>query len=198
MNKDKCSICRKFGTKLFLKGQRCLTPKCSLTRRNYPPGIGGPKAKSVRRSEYGHELVEKQKAKAEYGMRERQFSRTFKKAAKDKESTGEELLRLLELRLDNVVYRLGWAASRAQARQTVLHRKIKVNNRIVNIPSMVVKPKDILTPVDKSAVNFAKITPPKWLKQDAKELKGEVLDTPKREEIESDIDVQLIIEFYSR
>lgn len=198
MNKDKCSVCRKFGTKLFLKGQRCLTPKCSVTRRNYPPGFGGPKAKSVRRSEYGHELVEKQKAKAEYGMREKQFSRMFQKAAKARQSTGEELLRLLELRLDNVVYRLGWAASRAQARQTVLHRKILVNNRIVNIPSMILKPKDVLTPVAKTAINQAKITSPKWLKQDIKELKGEVLNLPKREEIESDIDEQLIIEFYSR
>lgn len=193
---DKCRQCRKFGAKLFLKGSRCTSPNCSLTRRNYQPGAHGAKGAS-RKSEYGIQLLEKQKAKAEYGLRERQFVKIFKNAMRAKENTGEELLRLLELRLDNIVYRLGWASSRSEARQLVGHRKIKLNGKIVNIPSIFLKSQDKISSV--SAANKQnKVNSPKWLNADLKKLEAEVLHIPSRAEIETDIDEQLIIEFYSR
>ena len=195
---DKCRLCRRFGTKIFLKGERCLSPKCAVTRRNYPPGVQGAKNRKIRRSEYGTQLLEKQKAKAEYGLRERQFANIFNKAVRKKDATGEELLRLLEMRLDNIIYRLGWASSRAQARQLVLHRKINVNDKIVNIPSIVLKPKDIIIPKEKKDIKPIKMTLPKWIKLEAKALKAEIVKIPERKEIETDIDDQLIIEFYSR
>ena len=198
MDNNQCRQCRKFGTKLFLKGERCLSPKCAFTRRNYAPGSRGAKVRPPRRSEYGIQLLEKQKAKIEYGLRERQFSKIFKNASKSKTATGAELLKLLETRLDNVVYRLGWAASRPEARQLVLHRKIKLNDKIANIPSITLKPKDIVFPKDKSSIKPIKAIVPKWLKLNTKELKAEILRLPERNEIESDIDEQLIIEFYSR
>lgn len=195
---NQCRECRKHGTKLFLKGSRCLSPKCAITKRNYAPGSGGPKKRVRRKSEYGLELEEKQKAKVEYGLRERQFAKTFKLASRARVATGEELLKLLELRLDNVVYRLGWASSRPQARQLVLHRKIKVNDRIVNIPSAILRTGDTLEPISKTAIFVQKTVMPKWLKLDSKALRAEVIKLPVRSEIESDIDEQLIIEFYSR
>lgn len=195
---DKCRKCRKFGTKLFLKGSRCTSPNCSFTRRNYRPGAHGSKKTSPRKSEYGLQLIEKQKAKAEYGLREKQFVRFFQKASKSKVATGEELISLLELRFDNVVYRLGLAQSRAQARQIIAHRKLKLNERIVNIPSVILKPKDKISPINKEVVKPVKTTIPKWLKLDPKTLSGEVLRKPLRSEIETDIDEQLVIEFYSR
>lgn len=195
---DKCTKCRKFGVKLFLKGARCTSPKCPFTRRNYQPGAHGGKKRAPRKSEYGIQLLEKQKAKAEYGLREREFSKIFREASRSKESTGEELLRLLELRLDNIIYRLGWAASRASARQLVGHRKIMVNERVANIPSMVLEPKDKITPKGKEAVKPDKIGVPKWLKLEPKKMEAEILRQPSREEIETDLDEQLIIEFYSR
>lgn len=197
-NNDKCRQCRRFGTKLFLKGSRCLTPKCSVTRRTYGPGLQGAKGKMSRKSEYGLELQEKQKAKIEYNLRERSFAKIFNQAARAKTTTGEELLKLLEMRLDNVVYRLGWASSRKQARQLVLHRKIKLNDRIVNIGSITLKAKDKIAPVTKAAIFPVKAVVPGWLKLDEKKFIAEVVNEPKREEIESDIDEQLIIEFYSR
>lgn len=195
---NQCRQCRKFGTKLFLKGARCLSPKCALTRRNYAPGGQGPKNRAPRRSEYGTQLFEKQKAKTEYGLRERQFIKIFKTASRSKTATGAELLKLLEVRLDNIVYRLGWASSRAQARQLIVHRKIKLNDKIVNIPSIVLKPKDIILPKDKDSIFPQKTVIPKWLKLDIKEQKAEILRLPDRLEIESDINEQLITEFYSR
>jgi len=195
---DKCTKCRKFGVKLFLKGDRCNSPKCAITRRNYRPGAHGPKQGNLRKSEYGLQLLEKQKMKAEYGLRERQFVNIFHKAAKSRTNTAHELFKILEMRLDNIVYRLGWAASRAQARQFVNHRKFKLNEKIVNIPSTVLKPKDIITPVNKDFIKPVKVNIPQWIKVDAKDLKAEILDYPKLEEIETDIDSQLIIEFYSR
>lgn len=191
-----CAKCRKFGVKLFLKGNRCLLPKCALTRRNYQPGQHGPKNLPSRKSEYGHQLFEKQKAKAEYGLREKQFAKTFKKASKSRQATGEELLKLLETRFDNIVYRLGWAKSRSQARQMVSHKYFTVNNKIVNIPSMLLEIKDIIKPKKKIEIN--KTTLPKWLKTDAKNTQAEIIRLPAREEIETDLDEQLIIEFYSR
>jgi small subunit ribosomal protein S4 len=194
---DKCSKCRKFGAKLFLKGERCLTPKCAFTRRNYQPGAHGARSSS-RKSEYGLQLFEKQKAKAEYGLREREFAKIFRQASKSKANTGVELLRLLEMRLDNIVYKLGWAASRMQARQVTSHRKIKVNDRIVNIPSIVLKPKDKITPAKTGAISPNKVTLPKYLKANVKAMSAEVLRQPERSEIESDLDEQKILEFYSR
>ena len=193
-----CRKCRKFGNKLFLKGERCLSPKCSFTRRNYAPGSQGVKGKTVRRSEFGVQLREKQKAKAEYGLREGQFSRFFSDASRAQTATGEELLSLLERRLDNVVYRLGWATSRNQARQFVLHRKIKLNDKIVNIPSVVVKKNDVIEPARKNFLNPQKTTLPSWLKLDAKALQGKVVQMPAREDIETGIDEQLIVEYYNR
>ncbi len=195
---DKCTKCRKFGVKLFLKGDRCSSPKCAITRRNYRPGAHGPKQMNLRKSEYGLQLLEKQKMKSEYGLREKQFANTFQKAAKSRTNTGEELFRILEMRFDNVIYRLGWAVSRAQARQFVGHRHFKVNDKIANIPSKVLKPKDEITPGDKDFIKPAKVNIPKWLKVDQKQFKAEVIDRPKIDEIETDIDSQLIIEFYSR
>ncbi len=195
---DKCTKCRKFGTKLFLKGDRCNTPNCAVTRRNYQPGAHGTKRTTSRKSEYGLQLLEKQKAKAEYGLREKQFANTFKKAAKSAQNTGEELFRLLETRLDSIVYHLGWAVSRAQARQEVLHRKIKLNGKIINIPSANLKVGDKLTPVSKEVINLTKVKAPAWLKVDEKALSAEVMALPTQEEIDTDIDSQLIIEFYSR
>lgn len=198
MEQNKCRQCRKFSTKLFLKGERCLSPKCAMVKRNYAPGGQGAKSRPPRKSEYGLQLFEKQKAKAEYGLRERQFVNIFKKAARLKTATGFELLKFLEIRLDNIVYRLGWASSRAQARQLVLHRKIKLNDKIVNIPSIVLKEKDKISPKDKKDLLPNKTVVPKWLKLNAKELVSEVLRMPDRTEISSDIDAQLITEFYSR
>lgn len=195
---DPCSKCRKFGAKLFLKGERCISPKCSFTRRNYQPGAKPNKKGISRKSEYGTQLQEKQKAKAEYGLREREFAKIFREASRSRENTGEELLRSLELRLDNVVYRLGWAPSRIAARQLVTHRKVKLNNKIANIPSIKLRQKDNLLPIKKEVIQPNKVTPPKWLKLDAKNLSAEVVRIPPREEIESDLDEQLIIEFYSR
>lgn len=192
--KKSCRTCRKFGTKLFLKGERCLGPKCSFTRRNYGPGMQGAKGKVRRKSEYALELLEKQKAKQEYGLREKQFVRFFRLASRGA-NTGEKLLILLEMRLDNVVYRLGWAPSRSSARQLVLHRKIKLNNKIANIPSMLVKPEDNITPSGK-IVNEIKAVVPGWLKATAN--KAEVLDVPQRKNLETDIDEEKILEFYSR
>jgi small subunit ribosomal protein S4 len=191
-----CTICRKFGVKLFLKGSRCTSPKCALTRRNYKPGQHGPKGGKQRQSEYGIQLAEKQKAKAEYGMREKQFRRIFKTASKSRQNTGEELLKLLETRLDNIVYRLGWATSRSQAKQLVTHNNFKVNGKVVNIPSANLKEKDVITLNKKISLNKTNI--PKWLKLETKTSQAQVLRQPTREEIESDLDEQLIIEFYSR
>jgi len=198
MAMDKCTKCRKFGTKLFLKGDRCNTPNCALTRRNYKPGAHGAKKSNSRKSEYGLQLVEKQKAKAEYGLREKQFSNIFKRASKSRENTGEELFRLLEMRLDNLIYRIGWGVSRSQARQIVLHRKIQINGKINNIPSTTLKTSDVVTPVSKEVIKPTKITAPAWVNLDDKKLSCEIKNLPNRDEIDTDIDDQLIIEFYSR
>lgn len=195
---DKCRQCRKFGEKLFLKGDRCLSVKCALTKRNYPPGAHADKRRT-KKSEYGLQLQEKQKAKAEYGLRERQFSLVYKKAARSRGATGEEMLKILESRLDNIVYRLGWAGSRHQARQLVNHGHIKVNEKLVDIASFQVKPKDVIEPrhteiIEKTQVE--KATVPEWLK--VKAMRAEVVNLPTREEIDTPINEQLVVEFYSR
>ncbi len=204
MENENCRQCRKSGEKLFLKGERCLSPKCTLTRRSNAPGAavlkGGQSARRVKKSEYGLQLQEKQKAKSEYGLRERQFRTYYEKAAKTKGATGELILQNLELRLDNVVYRLGWGKSRSQARQLVSHAHIEVNNKVINIPSFQLKAKDVVEPADEIVKSAAteKNNPPSWIKLDKKNFKAEVIKLPLREEIDTPVDEQLIVEYYSR
>lgn len=204
MENENCRQCRKFSEKLFLKGERCLSPKCTLTRRSNAPGAaalkGSQSARRIKKSEYGLQLQEKQKAKSEYGLRERQFRTYYEKAAETKGATGEIILKQLELRLDNVVYRLGWGKSRSEARQLVNHGHAKVNGKVVDIPSYQLKAKDIIEPVDetiKSRVN-EKQNPPTWIKLDKKNFKAEVIKLPQRAEIDTPVDEQLIVEYYSR
>jgi small subunit ribosomal protein S4 len=191
-----CKECRRAGDKLFLKGDRCLSPKCAITRR-VSAQSGKKQSRFSKKSEYGLQLAEKQKAKAEYGLREKQFRNTFVKSAKSKKISS--LLQGLELRLDNVVYRSGWAHSRQQARQLVTHGHVKVNDHLVDIPSYEVKIKDVVEPLNKDLIaktSLAKATNPNWIKV-AKD-KAEIVALPEREEIDSSIDEQLIVEYYSR
>lgn len=195
---ESCLKCRKFNDKLFLKGERCFSPKCAVSRRQ--AATTGTRGKRFsKKSEYGIQLAEKQKAKAGYGLRERQFRATFMKATKSKEATGEVLLQYLEMRLDNVIYRSGWAQSRAQARQIVNHGHITVNGKKVDIPSYQVKIKDIIetnNPELIKKVQIEKANAPKWIK--AKETKIEIIAIPAREDIDTSVDEQLIVEYYSR
>jgi len=191
-----CKLCRREGEKLFLKGEKCLSPKCPLVRRSYPPGQHGSRPKKL--SDYGAQLREKQKAKRMYGVNETQFKNYYEKAARLSGDTANLFLSFLERRLDNTVYRLGLATSRSQARQLISHRHVTVNGRKVNIPSYLVKPKDIIK-ID----NFPSKLPkemiiPSWLKLDKDKKQGIVLQLPNKEEIETDIDLAQIIEFYSR
>jgi len=200
-----CRLCRREGQKLFLKGDRCYTDKCAADRRPYPPGQHGQGR--TKTSEYGLQLREKQKAKRYYGILESQFQGYYNVAAKKKGKTGENMLALLESRLDNVIYRLGFAMSRAEARQLVLHGHFQVNGRKVNIPSFLVKPGMIITLKEKSR-NLDKLKsvieanafrqPPNWLDYDANAMVAKVLAIPQREDIDIPIEEQLIVEFYSK
>ncbi len=199
----KCKQCRREGLKLFLKGERCLTEKCAIERRSYPPGEHG--RGRIKQSEYLLQLREKQKARRYYGLLETQFRNTYEKASRQGGVTGENLLRLLETRLDNVVYRLGFAASRAQARQLVRHGHFSVNGRRVNIPSFGVKPEDVVTLKGSSAAEqvirdatdlTASVAP--WLQADHEGLTGKVLKWPERAEIDTPVQEQLIVELYSK
>ena len=199
----KCRICRREGMKLFLKGERCLTEKCSVERRSYPPGDHG--RGRIKQSEYLLQLREKQKARRYYGLLEKQFRTYYTKAAKGSGLTGEELLRMLETRLDNVIYRLGFAASRAQARQLVRHGHFQVNGRRVNIPSYQVRPDDVINlrqgstaeQVVRDATDLtASVTP--WLQADHDGLTGKVLKQPERGDIDAPVQEQLIVELYSK
>jgi len=199
----KCRACRREGMKLFLKGERCLTEKCAVERRSYPPGEHG--RGRIKQSEYLLQLREKQKARRYYGILEKQFRGYYNKAAKRSGITGEELLRMLELRLDNVVYRLGFAASRAQARQIIRHGHFQVNGRRVNIPSYQVRPDDIVSMKAGSAAEqvirdatdlTASVAP--WLQADHDNLTGKVLKLPERTEIDTPVQEQLIVELYSK
>lgn len=199
----KCRLCRREGAKLFLKAERCLGNKCPLEKKGaLPPGQHGQKGRK-KMSEYGLRLREKQKAKRIYGVLEKQFKHYFEMAAKKKEATGEALLVFLERRLDNVLYRLGFAPSRIVARQIISHKHVFVNGKKINIVSYLVKPEDTISlsskamemPIIKKILE-SKIKPPAWL--DKKAAVGKVLRYPKREEIENDINEQLIVEFYSR
>jgi small subunit ribosomal protein S4 len=191
--------------KLFLKGERCFTPKCAVERRPTPPGDHGQRRRKV--SEYGEHLKEKQKARAIYGVLERQFRKHFVEAQRRPGATGENMLRLLETRLDNVVYRLGFADSRNQARQLVTHGHIQVNGRRTDIASSLVRPGDVVSVSPRArqteyfkivGETLEKKTVPRWLELDPVQLSGKVLDNPSRQEIETNVNEQLIVEFYSR
>ena len=200
-----CKLCRREGQKLFLNGERCYTDKCSVARRAYVPGQHGQDRK--KNSEYGIQLRAKQKTRRYYGVLERQFSNYFDIAASRPGMTGENLLRLLETRLDNVVYRLGFADSHAQARQLVLHGHFTVNGRKVNISSFRVKANDVVAYKDssrgkdaiKAIVEANASRPvPKWLESDRTNFKGTVLALPNREDIDFDVEEHLIVEYYSK
>jgi len=203
-----CKLCRREGQKLFLKGERCLSPKCAIERRNYPPGEHGKKATFRRKvSDYGMQLREKQKARRIYGVMERQFRRYFREATRLPGLTGAMLLAMLERRLDNVVYRMGFADSRAQARQLVLHGHFDVNGRKTDVPSFNVNVGDVVTVRESSrgSVYFKDRTQimedsriPAWLSIDLAGMRGSVVNEPSREDIEIPLNEQLIVEYYSR
>jgi small subunit ribosomal protein S4 len=201
-----CRICRRAGMKLFLKGERCFGPKCGVERRAYPPGATAS-ARRRKQSEYGLQLREKQKARSIYGVLETQFRKHFAEAERLPGVTGENLLRILECRLDNVVYRLGFGDSRAQARQLVRHGHFFVNGRRTDIPSALLKANDRLEVAPGSRENeyfklqrgaLTKKNVPRWLELDAAGLRGRVLSAPGRDDIDTSINEQLVVEFYSR
>jgi len=201
----KCRLCRREGIKLFLKGERCLTEKCAIERRSYPPGEHG--RGRIKQSEYLLQLREKQKARRYYGLLERQFRNTYEKATRGTGSPGENLLRMLETRLDNVVYRLGFAGSRAQARQLVRHGHVRVNDKRLNIPSFQVRVGDAVTLAPRAAQNALVVASvesvkgrgvPKWLELDGAAMKGKVLSVPARDDVNFPIQEQLIVELYSK
>jgi len=200
-----CRLCRREGMKLFLKGERCLSDKCAISKRNYAPGQHGQRRTKL--SEYGLQLREKQKVKRTYGVLESQFRRYFQKAASSKEVTGSELLVLLERRLDNVVYLMGFADSRAQARQLVYHGHIRVNGRRVDIPSFLIKQGDIVEPREKSREldmvrnameRLSQKQIPAWIHVDSENMRGVVQALPKRHDLTMPFHEQLIVELYSK
>ncbi|MDO4745730.1 MAG: 30S ribosomal protein S4 [Bacillota bacterium] len=198
-----CRLCRREGQKLFLKGDRCYSSKCALDRRGYAPGQHGQGRSKI--SDYGLQLREKQKAKRFYGLQETQFRNLFDKAARKTGITGENLLILLETRLDNVVFRLGFASSRKEARQLVNHGHFQVNGKKVNIPSFTVKPGDVIKVKEKSTnspkfkeVKEMSITVPSWVSVDVEKLEGKILSVPTRAEIDTPVAEHLIVELYSK
>ncbi|SHJ88760.1 SSU ribosomal protein S4P [Anaerobranca californiensis DSM 14826] len=200
-----CRLCRREGTKLFLKGERCYTPKCAIERRNYAPGQHGQNRKKL--SEYGVQLREKQKLRRIYGVAEKQFRNYFKEANRRQGVTGETLLQILESRLDNVVFRLGFATSRTEARQLVTHGHFTVNGKKVDIPSYLTKPGDVIEVKEKSKESpkfkdlrefAATQNLVSWLERDAEALRGRVLAVPSRDEIDVPVAEHLIVELYSR
>ena len=202
----RCRLCRREGAKLFLKGTRCFTDKCAIERRAYPPGEHG-KGRRVKETNYGQQLREKQKARRIYGIMERQFRHFFAKSTESRGVTGEVLLQMLERRMDNVVYRMGFAPSHHAARQLVRHGHFQVNGRKVNIPSYQLAAGDQVTVREKSRkLNIVLSTlesrkgqdVPEWLTVDASTLAGKVLSIPTRSSISTPINEQLIVEFYSK
>ncbi|NLF01805.1 MAG: 30S ribosomal protein S4 [Anaerolineales bacterium] len=203
-----CRLCRRQGIKLFLKGERCFSDKCAVTRRSYPPGMHGQKARFRRQeSDYALQLREKQRARRTYGVFEQQFRRYYREALRRPGRTGVNLLTILESRLDNVVYRLGWADSRTQARQLVRHGHVMLNGRKTNVPSALVKPGDAVSvrPESQRMTYFKDLAEimeqksvPEWLSRDVRNLSGKVLNLAERKDIDLDIKEQLIVEFYSR
>lgn len=200
---EQCRICRREGQKLFLKGTRCFTDKCSIARRNYAPGQHGQKRAKL--SEYGTQLREKQKTKSYYGVGEKQFRGYFDMASNRKGIAGENLLQILESRLDNVVYRLGFGTSRAQARQLVNHGQFEVNGKKVDIPSYLVKAGDVITVREnkkdnvtiKANVESARPVPA-WLELNNETLSGKVVRLASREDVDIAIEEHLIVELYSK
>jgi len=204
-----CKLCRREGEKLFLKGQRCFTPKCSFERRSYAPGQHGKGAQFRRRreSDYHRQLRAKQKARRTYGILERQFHRYYEVSSGRRGMTGLNLLQILESRLDNVVFRLGYAESRAQARLLVTHGHFAVNGRRTDVPSMMMSSGDVVAVREGSArrpyfKDLAAVSEdknvPTWLSRDLKSLAGTVIRLPERSEIDSNLQEQLIVEYYSR
>lgn len=204
-----CKLCRREGEKLFLKGERCFTPKCSVDRRPYPPGIHGKGAQFRRKrdSDYNRQLRAKQKARRIYGVFERQFRRYYEDANKRRGLTGLNLLQILETRLDNVVYRLGYASDRSEARLLVSHGHFEVNGRRTDVPSMILIPGDTVSVREGSRRRtFFKNLPdlaedrniPAWLSRDVRSLSGSVIRRPERNEIDGNLQEQLIVEYYSR
>ncbi|MGB8517388.1 MAG: 30S ribosomal protein S4 [Gallionella sp.] len=202
----KCRQCRREGEKLFLKGEKCFTDKCSIERRAYAPGQHGQK-KNNRLSEYGTQLREKQKVRRIYGVLEKQFRLTYKQAASQRGITGESLLQILESRLDNVTYRMGFGASRSEARQVVRHNSLLVNGKRVNIPSYQVRPGDVVEVTEKSKAQLrikAALAAaeqrgfPEWIEMDTKAFKGTFKAKPQRAELPATINEHLVVELYSK
>jgi small subunit ribosomal protein S4 len=207
-----CRLCRREGEKLYLKGERCFTPKCAIDRRNFPPGQHGKTGsrggnRSGRESDYLRQLRAKQRARRVYGVLERQFRRYYEVANQRKGITGLNLLQILESRLDNVVYRLGFAANRAQARLMVTHGHFTVNGRRTDVPSMLLREGDTVAVRDGSrGLEYFKVLPdlvegrtsPSWLNRDGKQLAGSIQRLPERAEIDGFLNEQLIVEYYSR
>lgn len=201
-----CKLCRREGVKLMLKGDRCMGPKCSVDRRQSAPGMHGAK-RGRKMSDYGLQLREKQKARRIYGVLERQFVKQYGEAQSASGATGERMLQLLELRLDNIVYRMGFADSRPQARQIVRHGHFLVNGKATDIPSYIVKAGDTVAVAESSkgkeyfkfvVDSFSKHQIPAWVSVDGKTLNGRVLKVPARDEIGVELQEQLIVEYYSR
>ena len=202
---EQCRRCRREGQKLFLKGERCYTDKCSISRRNYAPGQHGQKRAKL--SEYGTQLREKQKTRSFYGVGEKQFRGYFEMASNKKGITGDNLLQILESRLDNVVYRLGFGVSRPQARQLVTHGNIEVNGKKVDIASYLVKAGDVISirevrkdnPVVKENMEANSVRPlPEWLEVDREKMSGKVIRLANREDIDLPVEEHLIVELYSK
>jgi small subunit ribosomal protein S4 len=200
-----CKLCRREGQKLFLKGERCYTDKCGVTRRAYAPGQHGQGRKKT--SEYGLQLRAKQMTKRYYGVLESQFRSYYVMATRKEGKTGDELLKILESRLDNVVYRLGWGSSRAEARQLVVHGHFTVNGKRVDIPSYLTKPGEVISIKDKSrqsekikaVIEANSAHPvPKWLEINRETLEGKIIALPEREDIDLAVDETLIVELYSK
>ena len=205
--KATCRLCRRVGDKLMLKGDRCLTSKCAIERRDVPPGYTGIRKRRVKKSDRGLQLQEKQKARYSYGLLERQFRKFFAEAERLPGITGENLLILLERRLDNAVYRLGFASSRSQARQLVRHGHFLLNGRKTDIPSCLVKPGDAIAWRESSTkTEYYKLlvqeiegrTVPGWMDLDKEKLVGRVVNLPTAEDIEVKFDEKAIVEYYSR
>lgn len=202
-----CRLCRRQGSKIFLKGDRCYTDKCALERRSSTPGKSAQSKRIKKLTNYGIQLREKQKMKNMYGLLERQFSNLFKKAERKHGVTGDNFIELLEKRLDNVVYRLGFANSRAKARQIVNHSHVLVNGRKVNIPSYMVSVGDVIEIKEKSQaiLEFKELQQgdierniPSWLDVDMTKLKGTVIKLPSKEDLDIAVDEKLVVEYYSR
>ncbi len=204
-----CRLCRREGEKLFLKGSRCLSPKCAIERRNYAPGAHGKEGqmKKGRTSDYATQLREKQKARRIYGVLERQFRNYYAAAIRSRGLTGEVMLQQLESRLDNVVFRLGFAENRAMARVLVTHGHFNVNGRRTDVPSMQLKPGDVVEVREGSRTRtYFKALPdvaegrnsPLWLNRDIAHLSGKIVQLPSRQDIDANVNEQLIVEYYSR